>query len=145
MPDFATDAAVVKVLALLEDVAGVQRVYKGAPESFDTQVSCWAGVGPQPAFNAGTELVGHEVRVYVEFSYAVAGQEAAAEQTLANFLDGFKRAFYADRNLGGVWEAGDIELDVEGRPAYETRGGIEGRVFPLFVVGRQTEVQPAQP
>jgi hypothetical protein len=141
---FATDAAVNKVVAMLEGVPGMQNVWKGAPESFDTQVSAWVGVGPQAEVEVGAGLVGHDVRIYVELSYAVAGQEDDAEATLASLVDGFKRRFYADRNLTGTWEGGRIELDIEGRPAYETRGGVEGRVFPLFVVGFQHEPHPAQ-
>lgn len=136
-------AAVLSALkAMLEGIAGMQEVFIGPPESLGRRVSAYVTVGGNAqAINDRTPgLLSDERTWFVGFGYRVADQEADAETTLAAFVDGFIRAFYANRTLGGLLLANPrLDFSLTRDPRYEWRAGQEFRVLPIVVIGTQRE------
>lgn len=135
-----TAAFLDRVVTLLQSAAGVQNVNKGAPESWSNVVTVYAAVGAQRIIDktSGGNLQ-RQSDVYVEFGYRVAGAEATAEDTLADYLDSFITGFYTDRktHFTGVAESGWLDLSLAGSPDYVRVAGKETRTYPLIATAVQ--------
>lgn len=123
---------------ILAGIAGMGTTYKGIPETVGTRVSASVSVGAQrlefDAFHILERMAGY----FVEFAYRVQGNEGAAEDQLATFLDAFLTALYADQTLGGTCQWIETDFSLTGDPVYRPTAGQEFRTFVMVVWARQT-------
>jgi hypothetical protein len=133
-------AAVLDALKTkLEATTGVGAVFVGVPEAPQDQLTATvslAGATLLRPKTVGTIL--RRLRYRVEFGYRVAGQEEEAERGVAAALDDFLIRLYADLTLGGACNSAvDIDLSQADAPEYQTRAGLEERLYPVIVSADQ--------
>ncbi len=133
----ATQLAALKTL--VEGLPGIGTVYIGVPESLSTRVCAYITMGGQETDDKrGGGLVECRPRYRVTFGYRVAGAEATAEIALADIVDAFKTAFYADRkDPTTVLRGQGLDLSAGEAPQYQTIAGMEFREYPVVVIAKQ--------
>jgi hypothetical protein len=143
---FHTKAALDALIVMLEAIPGVQRVYRGVPESLANTVSVYVALAGQPLIpDKATQLLHRDAQFLVVFGYRVQGAEATAENVIADAIDAFVSQFYADRSSGaGLFAAattdvisGDLDLTLAASPEYQISAGQEYRRYPLLVSAGQ--------
>lgn len=127
-----------RLKTILAGIAGVGQTTKGIPESVGARVSASVSVGGQRLEFDAFKILERMTGYFVEFAYRVQGNEGAAEDQLAAFLDAFLAALYADQTLGGTCEGIETDFSLTSDPNYRPTAGQEFRVFPLVVWARQT-------
>lgn len=134
-----SQAVLSAVEAILTGIAGVGQVYKGVPESIGKRAVAVVTIGGQRIDYDAMHILAREVGVYVEFAYRVAEtDQAAAEDTIAGWLDAFLTAVYADQTLGGACEWCDLDFSLMNDPTYRPTAGQEFRLAPVMLWARQT-------
>lgn len=123
---------------LLAGIAGVGQTTKGIPESVGARVSASVSVGGQRLEFDAFKILERMAGYFVEFAYRVQGNEGAAEDQLATFLDAFLTALYADQTLGGTCEWIETDFSLTSDPQYRPTAGQEFRTFSFVVWARQT-------
>lgn len=131
-------AVMNQLVAILTGIAGINRVYKGIPQTIDARVTVSVTAGGQriefDAFHHLERMAGY----FVEFAYRTQGDVAAAEDEVTDFLDRFLLALYADPTLGGACDWIDADFGLVNDPAYRPTAGLEYRVMPVVIWARQT-------
>ena len=84
-----------------------------------------------------TGVLEREISYLVRFAARSKGKEDEAEDALADFLDQFQEAFYADPTLGGTVRDATLDLTLVGSPEYQPWVGQEHREYPLAVNAKQ--------
>lgn len=126
-------AALDAILALLAATAGTQAVFKGIPETIAEKVTGSVSVGDRDPRDKAAGYHETDVNFFVQFAYRVAGAEAAAEDTLANWLDAFEDAWFADRTLNGTVRTSALDFSLSAVPTYRPTPGAEFRLYPVVV------------
>jgi hypothetical protein len=116
------------------------QVTVGAPEYVEQRISIYITVGSQPIQDVAGGLIQRDGTYFIGFAYRVATAEEAAERALAEFLDEFSMAFYADRaaGFGGAAESGAIDFSLADEPQYEVNASTEFRVYPVIARFKQS-------
>ena len=134
-----TGAPLLRLVAVLQGLPGLQTVYVGVPESIGPQVAAYVALAGQTANNQTNDFARREARYFVSFCYAVAGSEATAETTIAGLIDAFQTALLAERTSGMNAGSGPIvdsvgwDFSLGDRPDYQPIAGQEFRVWPCLV------------
>lgn len=134
---FDTAGPLTRLKAILDDIADVGETYKGIPESVGKKVTASVSVAGQRLEFDAFAIVQRQAGYFVEFAYRVQGNEGAAEDTLAGFVDAFLAAFYADTTLGGTCDDAELDFSLQDDPTYRPTAGQEFRTFPFLVWAQQ--------
>ena len=122
---------------LVESITGIQDVYIGVPENLPKRASAYIALGSQPILLKATGVAQRDARYQVTFGYRVGGAEAAAELTIAGWLDAFLQELLDDLTLAGTCEGLDFDTSLADAPGYEKFAGLENRLYPVVVACRQ--------
>lgn len=136
---FNTKAPLLQLVTILDGIAAIQQIYTGAPESVGPRLCAYVTVASQTIVDKATRVLQREGRYTVGLAYAVEGNEGAAEQALADALDAFITAVYADRTLAGTVYDARLDFALADSPEYQVAAGMETRVFPVVVVTTQRQ------
>lgn len=137
----ATGAALDALVTMVTGVTGMQRVYKGVPESLSNTVDAYITVGGHTIDSEEFGENRRDTHFWVVFGYRVHGAEATAEDTLADYIDAFEAAFFTARHGGtglfdhattGV-EDGLLDASVADSGDYLAFAGQEFRTWPYLV------------
>lgn len=79
---------------------------------------------------------------FVQFSYRVSGQEAAAEDAICDAVDLFTDDVLADPTLGGLVVNTVVDNSLASNPEYQTWTNQERRLYPVLVTVTQTTQIP---
>lgn len=135
-----TKAPLDRIISVLEGVdmlaAGLQRVYRGVPESIANQVSAYVYFMPDEKNdkNAGTlELAAN---YGLTFGYRVQGAEATAENVLCAVFDKWFEVFYTTERpgrLNGTCRTCELDFSRARDDLYKQVAAQEFRLIPTAV------------
>lgn len=134
-------AAYAKVVALVESVSGMQKVYQGVPDAFGPSITAFVAITSQELTDEATELLKVRCTFYIVLGYKTRTDQAAAEVILINGITDLIRKFFAARktDFDGVVENSIIDMKLAGQPEYEVMAGQEYRRYPLVIHIEQSE------
>ena len=138
---YDTVAPLNRLEAIVAALPGIEQVYIGVPSSVGPSVIAYITVGPQVfPKRAGQELQ-RAARYRVTFAYAVSGDVAAAERSIAACLDNFIRAILGERALANsvLRTVEEPDLTIVADAEYQNMPQ-EFRRYPIDVTVRQFEV-----
>jgi len=135
--------ALNRLVVVLGGLVGMQHVYTGAPESFDSRVNAYVTLGAWTGPDKATQVIDHAIEFNVIFGYRVAGAEATVETDLATMVGRFFSAMIAERTgaLNNTCTSVGIPDFSRARdPRYDPVAGQEFRLYPGVVptVHRET-------
>lgn len=131
-------AAIVAIVATCVDVA-----QKGVAELPNRRLA--AGVtlgGGNPQRRATGGAWARQQRFMVQFSYRVAGAEAAAEDALCDAVDAFTDAIIAAPTLSGLVQNCEADNSLADNPDFSIWVNQERRIYPVLVTVTQTAQIP---
>lgn len=138
--DFNTLAPMDRIITVLQSAemvtAGLQRVYKGVPESLANQVSAYLFLGPMDVRDKVAGLLELDITYYLSIGYRVAGAEATAENVLSAVIDKFIEIFYNTERpgrLNNTCRTCNLDFSRVGRGAYDQVAAQEFRIYPMGV------------
>jgi hypothetical protein len=133
---YNTKAPAQRLLTMIQGL-GVSSVQLGVPESWNTTLCAYIGLGSQVVVRKATKVTGRDARYFVCFGYRVDGAETTAEQALMDLVDAFLAALYADLTLAGTCEGMEVDTGLADAPEYKIYTGKEFREYPIIVTCRQ--------
>lgn len=136
---FSCAAPLAALVALIDSLAVVDETDTGIPKAVTNRVTASVSIGGMSNNEATIGLLEREVRYFVLFVVRVDNDPAAAEATLAAYLDQFVTALYSpsNRSLGGTAKKVSIDSSLARSPEYMPMVGQEVRLYPLEVVTSQ--------
>jgi len=139
---FSAKSPLQRLKTILSGLTGVQAAYEGVPESLPYAVSAYVTLGGQDPKDIAGGLRSRWANYRVTFAYRVGGAELTAEEALADILDLFEAALYADRTLAGTVESLEADWSGADEPRYVPVVGVEYREFPVMVKVKQQRNYP---
>jgi hypothetical protein len=126
------------VATLLPAITGTEEVMRGIPEAPGARVSVSASLADRELAYKTTSQPELRANFWIEFAYDVETAEAAAEDTLANWVDALGDAWLADRDatggtMGGLVRTWELDFSYQNDPRYRSTAGSELRVAPVVI------------
>lgn len=137
--DFA--AAFAKVVALMESITGMQKVYQGVPDAFGRSITAFVAMSPIEPRDEANNLISVKVTFYIVMGYKTTLGETDAEAKLIAGVTDLVRKFYQARktDFDGTVENAELDMSLAALPEYEVVAGQEYRRFPLLIKTEQSE------
>lgn len=134
-------AAFDKVVALMESITGMQKVFQGVPDAFGPSITGFVAITSQETMDAATQLLRVRCTFYIVMGYKTKTDQAAAERILIDGITDLIRKFYVARksDFDGTVENASIDMTLAGQPEYEVMAGSEYRRYPILIHIEQSE------